>query len=423
MHRSLWLFIAICGSAVQAAEIDAFKHLGVASCASATCHGKTAAQPDRHVGLNEYRTWLQEDLHSRAYKTLETARSRTIASKLGIANPASAKICLDCHADNVPAAKRGPKFQLSDGVSCEACHGGAERWIESHATTTATHKANLAAGMYPSELPQQRARLCLSCHLGARDRIATHSIMAAGHPRLMFEMEAFTANQPTHHVVDADYVDRKGRIEAVNLWLAGQFENAQRLLALLQTDLSRPQAMLPELAFYDCHSCHHSLKEIRWTRERAGDGVLPGTLRLQTHSLIVVQAVAEALGDADAAKLGVARQGLVRSGISSVAAVKDAAKPLQDWLNARQGWLSRNFSRQEATRIRRTLVEYSAADRASDYGTAEQMVLGAESLSHALGDQAKLKAALDVLYGAVKNDAAFDPGRFAAAARSVVRQF
>ncbi|HYM35019.1 MAG TPA: multiheme c-type cytochrome, partial [Steroidobacteraceae bacterium] len=316
------LCLAMMTSLASAVEIEDHKHLGVATCASSTCHGKTGPQKDKHVALNEYRTWLQDDLHAQAYKVLENAKSKGIAAKLGIANAATAKICLDCHSDNVPAAKRGPKFQMSDGIGCEACHGGAEKWIESHAATNATHKANLAEGMYPTEAPMDRARLCLSCHIGTRDRLATHAIMGAGHPRLSFEMEAFTANQPAHYVVDADYIERKGKIEGVNLWLTGQFESARRLLTLLQSEIAHPAGMFPELAFYDCYSCHHPMKQVRWTRERAGNGIGPGTLRLQTYNLIAIQAAGEALGEADANQLAAARIALVRAGQTDAAAVK-----------------------------------------------------------------------------------------------------
>jgi len=246
-----------------------------------------------------------------------------------LANAASAKVCLDCHSDNVPAAKRGPKFQISDGVQCEACHGGAEKWIESHAAPTATHKANVVAGLYPSELPMERARLCLSCHLGTRDRFATHAIMGAGHPRLSFELEAFTANQPAHYVVDADYIQRKGKAEGVNLWLTGQFESARRFLTLLQTDLAHPPGMIPELAFYDCHSCHHPMDKKRWTQQRVGAGVGPGTLRLQTHNLLTLQVVADAIaGSESATTLATARSTLVRAGQTDAAATNLAAKKL-----------------------------------------------------------------------------------------------
>lgn len=406
-----------------AAEIDAHRHLGVATCASSNCHGKTAPQTDKNVALNEYRTWLQDDRHARAYKTLESAESRAIAAKLGLANATSAKVCLDCHADNVPAAKRGPRFQISDGVGCEACHGGAERWIESHAAANATHKANLAAGMYPTESPVERARVCLSCHLGTRDRLATHAIMGAGHPRLSFELETFTANQPAHYTVDADYAQRKGKIDGVNLWLTGQFESARRLLTLLQSDVAHPPGMFPELAFYDCHSCHHPMNQMRWSRARVGSGIAPGTLRLQTHNLVTIQAVAEALSGSDATQLAAARVELIRAGQKDAVSVRAQAKQLLDWLASRDAWISRSYARADTVKIRKTLVDFAAADRASDFAAAEQIVLGVESLSYALGDRDKLKAPLDALYRTVRSDADFDPGRFANAAKSVQRQF
>ena len=407
----------------QAADIAEYKHLGVATCSSSNCHGKTAPQPNKNAMLNEYRTWVQEDLHAQAYRVLEAPASKAMAAKLGIANPASAKICLDCHADNVPAAKRGPKFQISDGVACESCHGGAEKWLESHAAAGATHKANLSAGMYPTESPLERAQLCLSCHLGTRDRLATHAIMGAGHPRLSFELEAFTANQPAHYTVDADYEKRKGKIEGVNLWLTGQFESARRVVELLQTDIAHPQGMYPELAFYDCHSCHHPMDKKRWTQQRAGTGVPPGSLRLQTHNLVTLQAVADVISPTDATSLVTARTALVRAGQTSPAAVKQAAKQLQDWLVGRTVWEKRQFARTDTAKIRKTLVDYAAADRASDFMAAEQIVLGVESLSYALGDRDKLKAPLDALYRTVKSDTDFDPGKFVETAKSVQRLF
>src|SRR5688572_7330913 len=115
-----------------------YKHMGVASCSTSVCHGKLAPQTDKDVALNEYRIWQQEDRHAQAYRTLELPESKRIAANLGLANATAAKICLDCHADNVPSDKRGGKFQISDGVGCEACHGGSEKWLESHAAEAAT---------------------------------------------------------------------------------------------------------------------------------------------------------------------------------------------------------------------------------------------------------------------------------------------
>jgi len=401
-----------------------YRHLGVATCATSVCHGKLAAQTGRDVALNEYRVWLLQDRHSQAYRALDKPLSKSIAQKLGIANPSTAPLCLDCHADNVPAARRGPRFQLSDGIGCEACHGGSERWIDSHSAQTATHAANLGRGMYPTESPQRRAALCLSCHLGTQDKFTTHAILGAGHPRLRFELDTFTTNQPAHHVVDADYLQRKGKIDETGLWLAGQLEAARAGLAAAQGRLSAGYGFVPELAVYDCFACHHSTDKLRWTSERAGPHVLPGTLRLQKQHLVVLQAVAEAMGDrGSATQLADETNTLVRAGQTDAAAVRDSVRQLSELLQGRANWTQRTFTPAQTAAIRRMLLQYAASDRASDYLTAEQFVLGVESLSYALEDHDRHNTDVDALYNAVRTSAAFDPAQFAAVAHQVAGHF
>ncbi len=404
---------------VAAATIAANKHMGAATCASSACHGKAVPDTKRNVALNEYRTWLNDDSHSRAYKVLQSAASQAIASKLGLPNAAAAKICLDCHADNVPAAERGPKFQLSDGIACESCHGAAEKWIESHAATGSTHKDNLAKGMVASEQPQARADLCLSCHLGTRDAFATHQIMAAGHPRLRFEMETFTTNQPAHYTKDEDYRRRKGDIPGTTLWVTGQFEAARQFLTLLQAPLYRTTGFFPELAFYDCHSCHTPMASKSWSQARVGTGLVPGGLRLNRGNLATLQVIAQTVGgDADAQDLTARIAGLMQAGQKDPAQVNAAATRVLDWLKQRQAWTSRNYAASDATKLRAALLKLAAGDGASDYTIAEQVVLGAESLSYTLGDHDRNAKALDGLYDALADEGSFSPAHFAEKARA-----
>ena len=147
------------------------------------------------------------------------APAQAIARKLGMTEaPQSAGQCLDCHAHNVPAARRGPKFVLADGVACETCHGPAQRWITSHVEPNATHAQNLANGMYATADDVQRARLCLSCHFGIADKFVDHRLIAAGHPRLSFELDTFSQIEPAHFRIDADWMERKGRWESTRSW-------------------------------------------------------------------------------------------------------------------------------------------------------------------------------------------------------------
>jgi hypothetical protein len=397
--------------------------LGVATCATSVCHGKLAPAPGKNVRLNEYRTWVNEDRHSFAYRTLELPESKRIAANMGLPNAATAKVCLDCHADNVPTDKRGPKFQLSDGVGCEACHGGAERWLESHAGESATHKDNLARGMYPSEAPLDRAELCLSCHLGTKDRFATHEIMAAGHPRLQFELEGFTATQPAHFTVDADYEERKGKIEGTNLWVTGQIENARTLLRLLQTNMYSGNSMFPEIAFYDCDACHHPMDNVRFNQERASIGVKPGALRLQMHSMYMVQAIIGTFDPAGAAEFTKLTNAVVRGGMQDRTAVSTAAKNALAYLNQRTDLTRRKYSRAETVNLRKALLKYGASEKAGDYQTASQIYMGVDSLSTTLGDRDAKKAPLDTLFKLIDKPSTFSPAKFIGTAKNLQNQF
>lgn len=392
-------------------------HLGVASCATSVCHGKLSKQGNENVWLNEYQIWTRQDRHAQAYRTLTTPESQRIADKLGLPSATTAELCLDCHADNVPEAKRGPKFQITDGVGCEACHGGAEQWIESHADENATHGDNLAKGMYPTEDPLSRAGICLSCHLGTERRFATHRIMGAGHPRLAFELEAFTANQPAHFDVDDDYVERKGRISGFELWLTGQLESAERYLALVGSNLLDTPGMFPELAFYDCHACHHPVDDVRWSSAQAGAGVEPGTLRLQDQHLRVLAAVTRVLEPERSDALARATRALVLAGQQGVAETRDAAAALLEWVRGRQdAWSERTFSDDDARNVRGALLADAARGRMADFVDAEQVFLAVESLSLTLGDAGANQDALDALFVAVENDGDYDPAAFRQAA-------
>jgi hypothetical protein len=400
-------------------------HLGAASCASGVCHGHSSAVPGSRVALNEYDIWLHQDSHSRAYRMLDDPLGRSIAAKLGLASATSAKICLDCHADNVPRAQQGPKFDLTDGVTCEQCHGAAEHWLQSHSQKGISHASNVALGMYASEQPTNRARLCLGCHAGNADRFATHEIMGAGHPRLYFELERFTSDQPPHfHDHDPQYIARKGRIDVVNLWVSGQLMDLEQQMLLVQARWGRPGTAYPELALYDCQACHHPLKNQRWQRERVGPGVRPGSLRLQTGNFVTLRAISETLEGVPQADVFMqALQTLVIAGQTDAAHVHSASDALTAWARAREVWTRRSYSREEIERLRKALLSLAAENRASDFSAAEQVAMGVDSLSYALNDQDRHSSSLDRLFGALKSDATYDPDSFVRVAAAVSRDF
>lgn len=399
------------------------RHLGVASCAASTCHGKIAPQAGNVVELNEYRTWLLSDRHSQAFRILQSAKSGAIASRLGIADASTASECLDCHADNVPAASRGEKFLLSDGVGCESCHGAAQTWIGSHSKAGTLHAANVVRGLVPLERAQVRAAVCLACHAGDGQRFVTHTLIAAGHPRLRFELETYTANMPAHHRVDADYRQRKSAASGVNLWLIGQMENARAQAQLLQDRWLVAGHLQPELAFYECFACHRPVEESRWTRGRAGADVQPGALRLQHQSLAVLTVVTGVIEPQALPELQQVIAAYARSGSGDLNDVRQVSARLAEWLDARSSWATRSFGNTVAEQIRRSLLQFAANDQGSDYTVAEQLVLGIESLSTTLEDARQRSSALDALFAEVRTPASFDPARFARTATRVRGQF
>ena len=225
--------------------------LGVASCAGSTCHGAVAPWKGSNVLQNEYATWQRSDKHAKAYEVLLNDKSKRIAKNLGLKNAHTAAVCLDCHADNVPVKLRAKQFQISDGVGCEACHGSAMRWLGIHVSGAATRKAEVAAGMFPTEDPINRARLCLSCHFGDGKKFVTHRIMGAGHPRLSFELDTFTAIQPAHYKIDKDYYQRKQVANGVKTWAIGQAMAIDQLLEAMLDPKRGREGIFPELVFFD----------------------------------------------------------------------------------------------------------------------------------------------------------------------------
>ena len=85
-------------------------------------------------------------------------------------------------------------------------------------------------------------------------------MMAAGHPRISFELDLFSALQQ-HHDEDVDYVRRKRRTASLRLWAVGQAEAVARATDLFARPGYGMRGMFPEFYFYDCHSCHRAITD------------------------------------------------------------------------------------------------------------------------------------------------------------------
>jgi hypothetical protein len=137
----------------------------------------------------------------------------------------------------------------------------------------------------------------------------------------------------------------------------------------------------------------------------------------------MLQAVAETLASGSLADLVSGTDQLIRAGQTDAATLRTAAQNLLARLRTCESWSTRAYSEAEVGSVRKTLLRYAADDKASDFGAAEQVVLGVESLSHSLNDYDRRKGALDALYDKVKSGANFNPAQFAEAAKRVLGQF
>jgi hypothetical protein len=397
------------------------KNLGVVNCASSLCHGSITPWKDSNILQTEYVTWSRVDKHAiKAYQILTNDRSKRIAKNLGLKEPAhEAKICVDCHGYAPPVEMRGERFKISDGVSCEACHGPAERWVKSHTAPGATHAENVANGLYPTDDPLAQARLCLSCHFGNKDKFVTHRIMGAGHPRITFELDTFTQTQPPHFVIDADWQKRKRQWDPVRVWAIGQALAAQEIIDVLLDPKRSRDGLFPELVVFDCHSCHHPMSDVRWT-PRLGIG--PGRIRMNDANLLMLKQIVRRTLPQEEKNYNDLVSALHRAVAGDGGDALDAARKLRTGLDvviAKLG--TQNFNTEDLRAILSGLIEDGLAGQYTDYAGAEQATMAMGSVLNFLAKRGDLprvadaNVALGRLHETVKDDEKYQPQRFQAA--------
>lgn len=424
----LALLVAVVPAAVFAAatlpQESRDKSLGMGSCASSLCHGAVETWKQSNVLQNEYVTWSRRDKHARAYTVLLNDRSKEIARKLELPEPAHrSALCLDCHAHNVPEPRRGEHFVLSDGVTCETCHGPAGRWIDSHVARGNTRKENIARGMYPIADHVERARLCLSCHFGNTQKSAktqkfvTHKMMAAGHPRMSFELDTFTQIQPPHYRLDSGQV-----WDGVRIWAIGQALAAHELLDMLNDPKRGRDGLFPELVLFDCHSCHHPMRDKRNAGARLGLG--PGFVRLNDSSLLMVRQIARrvsAEGDAQFAQQVQRFHRAVAGGSDALAQARSLQQTISQLVPKIGAY---RFSSQDLHGILIGLIDDGLAGEYSDYQGAEQAVMAVQSVAdfmdkRGLQRRPAIGQAMKRLLAAVAHDEEYSAATFQQALRDL----
>ena len=417
--------------ALQGQGPQAARYTGPGSCASTTCHGSVSPRSDNRVLQNEYSTWIVKDKHSKAYASLTGATGERMAAILGLKKAETAPKCLACHALDVPVAERARTFDLSEGVSCENCHGPAAAWLGPHTERDWTHQKSLAAGMYDTRDLAKRTEKCLSCHLGNDEKSVDHEMIAAGHPDLYFELDSFSAVMPRHWKEPGEPGEEPGSDSWYDVHEMSTGQAIQLKESLLRLASRTRGKAWPEYSELQCYSCHHSLTtpEASWRQARGYPGRRPGDPPWNpSRYTIFHELIAQTDGDG-AAKLD--------AELSQLATLMSQLNPDRDAVAAAAtnsartvGDLSAKVSStpNDSGATLRLLQKISGdADNVAAQGehAAAQAAMALQSLfvaydrNEKVQNSAQVRAAIGELFQELQNPSAYDPARFAARMRQV----
>lgn len=408
-------------------------HTGVASCAGSTCHGRSVAD-GAVVRQDELLRWQEESsptgAHSRAWRVVQEPRGQAIVRRLGLDAAGAQRECAGCHSS--PGAAR-----VADGVDCEACHGSSAGWLSTHYTVGASHGRNVAQGMTDLVNPQVKAQVCLDCHFSgdARGQFIAHRIMAAGHPRISFELDLFSTLQQ-HHDEDSDYVRRKGgKTNAMRMWAVGQAEAVKRSLELFSQPARAVDGIFPEFTFYDCHSCHRRIYDGDEGGQvtavpNPGRPVDLGTPPYNDENMIMLLAAARVVAPDAATTFDARAKAFHRAMLAGRAETVAAAQALRqsaDALSSR--FAGTGFTREQTFAIMDSIASEAIGARFTDYEGAVQSVMAVDTLLGGMVNQGMVSSAsasalrvqINQAYAAVRDPNGFQPLAFRRALGGAVR--
>jgi len=377
------------------------------------------------VWQNEYSIWVTQDKHSRAYSMLSGPVATRMAKILGLPAATTAPKCLACHAIDAAPSERARTFDISDGVSCESCHGPASAWLGPHTTVGWTHEQSLNLGMYDTRSLVARTQRCLECHLGTKDKYVDHEMLAAGHPDLYFELDSFEATMPRHWKQPLEQDPWRD----VRDWGTGQAVQFSAEMKYLQDLTQREQ--WPEYTQLDCFACHHSLvkTENSWRQQRGYAGRRPGSPPWNPSRYVVFGEIARVVDPAVAVTLDKSLAE-VETEMSRVApdrakvavSASDTATALDD---VAQRIATMPYNQALTLTLMRDISANAAGISMAGERSAEQAAMALNSLflaySHnvKMANESDVRSAIGGLYQQLQSPSAYDGFQFAAQMQKV----
>ncbi len=419
---------------------DLTLYIGASSCSGSACHGSTSPRTKLNIGQNEFYIWSEKDGHAKAYEVLSSPDAKLIAKNLKIARPEESERCLVCHAVPVSQDRKSKLYDVTEGVSCEACHGPAERWLGPHTRKDWDSQKGAALGMYATKDLAKRAQKCLECHAGTEGKIVDHELIGAGHPRLKFELDNFSHAMPAHWKPPKDKPARDWL--GARAWATGQAVALRTEISLLISGRKSRVGFWPDLAHFNCYSCHHGVvdrlrnltdqekSEQRW-RFKEYDGK-PGRLVWNASSYLVFRHIVKQVSPEESQTLEhliqAFQEGLSGKGVGpdQFASTLTKLADLSNRLVSRVG----QFAFTQPVTL--ALMKSISADgrRLAEAGpqSAEQAVLALASLYDAcieggvsLPEAKAIKEEIDALYKDIRDARAFNQSRFEAHMSAVHR--
>jgi hypothetical protein len=415
-----WLFsLTVGGAQAQdpspaGAAKAAHKFLGLVECVD--CHRMpNPLRPTDFLAFTESAQWSDNDKHARAFqnffqnydstklwaqqpKLQPTKRVAAMAALLGWDDITADRRCLSCHANWHQGEARPDPLNISQGVSCESCHGASGDWLGPHKQDPAWRTKPIAEkeklGMVNVRDPLRRAEQCLSCHVGSAEqgKVVTHEMYAAGHPPLpSIEVETFAEHMPPHWRYMDERPEFTGR-EAVLKELGYLDRDLHRTKSVLIGGILalRASAQLAgarkagdpvDFARYDCAACHHDLRTPSW-RQKQNVGV-PGRPQPAVWPTVLAKVAIQASGGSAAErgklqkqfddKLAAMRKAFDGAPFGDAKAAAAASADLAKWLDGLAAKVNKTKLDQSVAESIANQLESMAKEGDYDYESARQI--------------------------------------------------
>jgi hypothetical protein len=418
------------------------KYVGPGSCAATSCHGSVKPVAGSRILQNEYSTWIIKDKHSRAYQALTGDVGERMAKILNLGKAEAAPKCLACHALAPSPELRGRPFEVSDGVTCENCHGPAQGWLGQHTAKDSPEKHAISVRdfhMVDTRNVIVRTDKCLECHLGLASKFVDHEMIAAGHPDLFFELDSFSVVMPRHWNVPRLHADGTPAgdpsWEGVRDWGTGQAVQLRaamdRVAWRARGDRYDKKNIWPEYSELSCIACHHSLTAAKdsWRQEHGYTGRRPGDPAWNESRYVVFRLLAKQVDPASAQDLeqklnAVATEmSKLNPDRNTAASSATAAAPVAQRFAERL--VGMTYDRDMVLRMMQSICDNAEEISLADERAAEQATMALDSLYIAYskeakpGNAAEVRASINVLFQQVENQSAYNADTFAAALRRI----